>query len=262
MKENLILGILVGFVILLLLILIGWRSGFAVKGQEPSGGLIKGQVTNPEASTRINRSPVDFSESSSRISGRRSSGSSSGCKDECSLNERRCVEGHAQKCGNYDSDDCLEWGSETFCKFGCQNGNCLINGIILSIESYDAQKGEVFTLPININTFEEVYAVHLEMEFDQSIIKANKISEKYLNSEGETYVIEKDGLDNINGRIRYVSTILGESQGVSGSGILIEIEFIALESGESSLNFVKTEILNSHLEYVGIETSEGIVVVS
>ena len=74
-----------------------------------------------------------------------------GCTDECILGNLRCYGSVSQKCGNYDSDSCLEWGddencystgcdgnykvlgycgdgvckvSKTECEFGCSDGSC------------------------------------------------------------------------------------------------------------------------------------------
>lgn len=262
MKTNSLLGVLLGLIIISFLIFIGWRTGFAVKDSEPSEGLTINQITKPEVPlTKINLLPIDSSSGSSSRSSGKSSGDSDDCDDDCSLGAKRCVGDYAQKCGDYDRDDCLEWGNNVLCEFGCQNGDCFGGQVMLDIGSYEAQKGEVFTLPVSINTLEEVYAVHLEIEFDPVVLEVRKIREKYLNEEN-TYIVEKDGLDNILGRISYVSTIIGEQNGVSGSGVLIEIEFVAIGSGESSLNFIKTEILNSDLEYMEIESSEGVVIVN
>jgi hypothetical protein len=262
MKTNSILSALLGLIILFILVLIGWRMSFAVKDTEPSEGLTINSIDNSERTlTKVNSPPIDLSSSSSSGSSSGSSSNSDDCDDDCSLGEKRCVGNYVQECGDYDSDDCLEWGEDILCEFGCQNGNCLGGEVSLYIDSYEAQKGETFTLPININTLEEVYAVHLEIEFDPLILEVKGVREKYLNKES-TYIIEKDSLDNLNGRIRYVSTIIGEQDGVSGSGELIEIEFVAKGTGECSLNFIKTEILNSDLEYMEIETSEGSVIVN
>ena len=50
------------------------------------------------------------------------------CQDECSsINSKRCSNDGYQICGNYDKDDCLEWGSIINCSVNtiCQNGNCV-----------------------------------------------------------------------------------------------------------------------------------------
>ena len=49
-----------------------------------------------------------------------------GCDDECADGSRRCEGEGYQVCGDFDSDDCLEWGPTTDCPSGetCSNGYC------------------------------------------------------------------------------------------------------------------------------------------
>jgi hypothetical protein len=50
------------------------------------------------------------------------------CEDECLFASQRTCSGNGYKiCGNYDSDNCLEWNSVTQCSFGetCNNGYCV-----------------------------------------------------------------------------------------------------------------------------------------
>lgn len=48
------------------------------------------------------------------------------CKSECNQGSRRCTENGYQICGNYDSDNCLEWGQTNFCPNNstCNSGVC------------------------------------------------------------------------------------------------------------------------------------------
>lgn len=58
------------------------------------------------------------------------------CSDECSYGKKRCSGNYVQTCGNYDSDDCLEWGGGIYCSDGCKiidgRPQCIIHDIILS----------------------------------------------------------------------------------------------------------------------------------
>jgi len=50
------------------------------------------------------------------------------CQNECSpAGSKRCSDNGYQICGNYDADECLEWGSITNCLQNtiCQNGICI-----------------------------------------------------------------------------------------------------------------------------------------
>ncbi len=48
------------------------------------------------------------------------------CQNECAETSRQCAGDGYQVCGDYDSDDCLEWGPITSCGDGetCSNGEC------------------------------------------------------------------------------------------------------------------------------------------
>jgi len=48
------------------------------------------------------------------------------CKDECAKGQKQCYENYYQQCGNYDTDNCLEWSSPTNCpeESYCQDGQC------------------------------------------------------------------------------------------------------------------------------------------
>jgi len=51
------------------------------------------------------------------------------CQNECSsTGSKRCSDNGYQVCGNYDADECLEWGSTTNCSVNtiCQDGNCVV----------------------------------------------------------------------------------------------------------------------------------------
>ena len=50
------------------------------------------------------------------------------CSDDCSRGEKRCSGNSVQICGNYDNDNCLEWGGSVSCNQGetCSNGQCTL----------------------------------------------------------------------------------------------------------------------------------------
>jgi hypothetical protein len=53
------------------------------------------------------------------------------CSNECSAGQKRCLDGDAwEECGNYDGDECLEWGgwwscSQSYPGTTCSNGYCV-----------------------------------------------------------------------------------------------------------------------------------------
>ena len=56
-------------------------------------------------------------------------GAAGSCDDECNvLNAKQCSGNGTQKCGDFDEDTCLEWGSVVSCGEGqtCSGGNCAV----------------------------------------------------------------------------------------------------------------------------------------
>ncbi len=49
------------------------------------------------------------------------------CSNECSSGSKQCSGNGVQTCGNYDSDECLEWNSAVACESGkvCSSGECV-----------------------------------------------------------------------------------------------------------------------------------------
>ncbi len=222
MKTLLVLVILIGLVLVFLLGLIGWQTGFLVKDVESAGrDLISGELISQNSD--ITERMIDKTEEIFLRDG--SSGGSS---------------------SNGGSED---------------NHNIIIDyKTKLKIESHNVKEGETFIVGINIDAEEEIYAVHLELEFDPSIVKVNKITEKFINKDSDTYPIIN--IDNSKGKITYASTRFETQNGISGVGILIEIEFIALKNGISNLSFGDVKILNSDLESVEFGLSDGSVKVN
>jgi len=222
MKTLLVLVILIGLVLVFLLGLIGWQTGFLVKDVESAGrDLISGELIaqNSDITERMRDKPEEIF-----LRDGSSGGSSS----------------------NGGSED---------------NHNIIIDyKTKLKIESHNVKEGETFIVGINIDAEEEIYAVHLELEFDPSIVKVNKITEKFINKDSDTYPIIN--IDNSKGKITYASTRFETQNGISGVGILIEIEFIALKNGISNLSFGDVKILNSDLESVEFGLSDGSVKVN
>ncbi len=47
------------------------------------------------------------------------------CSNACEPSgKKRCNNGGVQTCGDYNSDGCLEWGNDSPCELGCENGQC------------------------------------------------------------------------------------------------------------------------------------------
>ena len=67
----------------------------------------------------------------------------SSCNDECNdYGQTKCVGNGWKECGDYDSDNCLEWSSLNKCgnDEACENGECISTGC--SVSEYTCNNGE------------------------------------------------------------------------------------------------------------------------
>ncbi len=115
------------------------------------------------------------------------------------------------------------------------------NSIVISPQQMTVGKGNNFVVQIDINTNKLVYAVQFELIFNPNVLYAVSANEgDFLKKEGNTYPVIK--IDNDAGKIEFVATILGQSEGFKGQGTLVSIEFRSVNKGSSSLQ-VKNIIL-------------------
>jgi endonuclease YncB( thermonuclease family) len=124
------------------------------------------------------------------------------CTNECYyVREKRCSGNYTQICGNYDSDECLEWKKDEYCEYGCLNEMCQQPSEEKYIVSYVID-GDTFVLTnsehvrlIGINAPESSQSCYLEAK--------NKLNELVDDKE---VILEKDVSDkDMYGRLlRYV----------------------------------------------------------
>ncbi|MBW2979340.1 hypothetical protein KY307_01665 [Candidatus Woesearchaeota archaeon] len=64
------------------------------------------------------------------------------CTDECSLGEKQCNGNYLEECGDYDEDECLEFGNPQYCEHGCYNGSCfqIANFTLKGLGTLDVMK--------------------------------------------------------------------------------------------------------------------------
>jgi hypothetical protein len=106
-------------------------------------------------------------------------------------------------------------------------------------------KNEVINIKINSDT--EIFAIHLDLEFDNSAVTINKITENFLKKDvASTYpVIE---IDNSKGTASYASTRFATQEGVSGEGVLISLELANIKNSDHKIKINKIRALGTDLE--------------
>ncbi len=142
----------------------------------------------------------------------------------------------------------------------------------------NVSEGENFTVDIEINTSEGVFAVQIYIYFNSSILSATSVDEGgFLSQDGTNTSMQmcKVGIfgtelcpkvNSTSGEIVFANTRLGSGKGaVTGTGSLATITFNAKGSGTSSLDLRDEDVILSDINVQAIQNvsvTDGIVNVS
>ena len=112
--------------------------------------------------------------------------------------------------------------------------------------------GEVFTINITVTEVTNLYGWEVKLYYDSSILNGTSISEgSFLKGTGETFFEStlNNSYDATHGCIKVFNTLLGETPGANGTGILCTVTFKARDLGISALDLEDTILadINSNL---------------
>ncbi len=116
-------------------------------------------------------------------------------------------------------------------------------------------KAKTASFTVNLENGVNVGSVPFYLEYDPSVFQINEIKEgPFLSGDGRATAF-MTSIDNEKGRAIVGMTRLGSGMGISGSGILISVDIMAVQSGESAIRFThhsvrepSSEPLNSRFE--------------
>ena len=113
--------------------------------------------------------------------------------------------------------------------------------------------GDTFTLDLSAENVFDLAGWQFNIAFDPAVLEAVEVNEgDFLKTEGGTTFFQKGTIDNTTGKITKLSSARLNEDGVSGTGTLLSVTFIAKAGGETQLslsNFqlgsVTGEIINA-----------------
>jgi len=116
--------------------------------------------------------------------------------------------------------------------------------------------GDTFTVDINATGITDLYAFQFDLTFDPTLLSAVSVTEGgFLPSGGTTFFIPGT-VDNVGGDVAATAdSLIGNISGVTGAGILAEIQFTALAPGMSTLSFANEILLDSSLNDITANTT-------
>ena len=116
---------------------------------------------------------------------------------------------------------------------------------------------------MNISSIADLYSFQFDIGFNAAVLSAQSVSEgAFLQTGGSTFFIPGT-IDNVGGTIAFnADTLLGPIPGVTGSGVIATIDFLAIGSGISSVDLANTIFLDSTGANITVSLEGGSVDVS
>ena len=100
--------------------------------------------------------------------------------------------------------------------------------------------GDTFTLDIRAEDITDLAGWQFDITFDLAILEAINVSEgDFLKTDGGTTFFQGGSIDNASGKITGLSAARLSTQGVSGTGVLLQVRFKAKSAGETELTLDK-----------------------
>jgi hypothetical protein len=122
--------------------------------------------------------------------------------------------------------------------------------------SVTANLGQNFSINVNVTGVSDLYGWEFSLNWTATILNVVNVTEgPFLKSGGSTFFYYN--LNATEGHMTVEDTLLGNVQGVSGSGVLATITFNVKSSGQSPLNLYYALLINSSEQVIPCQLTGG-----
>lgn len=109
---------------------------------------------------------------------------------------------------------------------------------LVSPATQDVSIGQTFAVDINIDNIPDLYDYQFSLSFNPAVLMADSITEGALFADTNDSFFIPGAIDNSTGNITLTAdTLLGPVPGVAGPGTIAAVDFTALATGTSSIDF-------------------------
>ena len=122
--------------------------------------------------------------------------------------------------------------------FGFEPGTdyTVSTGVGYTFSQTPIHTGDTFTLNIHADNVSDLAGWQFDIAFDPAILEAINVSEgNFLKTDGGNTFFQGGSIDNAAGKITGLSAIRLSTQGVTGTGTVLQVTFKAKSSGETEL---------------------------
>lgn len=147
----------------------------------------------------------------------------------------------------------------------CASGALALDASTVTVQpaSPSVFQGDNVGLNLVMSGISDLYAYQLDVGFNPSVLSASSVTEgPFLSGGGGTFFFPGT-IDNTAGTISFVAdSLFGVTSGVSGSGVLAAVHFIAIAPGTSSITLFNISALDSFGQGLTVGSVGGLVSVS
>ena len=140
--------------------------------------------------------------------------------------------------------------------FGFESGTeyTVSMGVGYTFSKTPIHLGDTFTLDIRTENISDLAGWQFDIAFDPAALEAVEVTEgDFLKTDGGNTFFQSGSIDNAAGKITGLSAIRLSTQGVTGTGTVLQVTFKAKSSGETELtlqNFEFASITGEHIPAV------------
>lgn len=119
-----------------------------------------------------------------------------------------------------------------------------------------------FVVNVSINTNESVYAISFDVYFNSAVVRATNSSEAgFLRKDGNNVLTALNKINNTSGKISFAVTRTGEVGGVTGTGNIAKLNFIANRT-VTNITISNIQVIDSNLNILTKISSTNATVIS
>lgn len=119
-----------------------------------------------------------------------------------------------------------------------------------------AEVSQVVSVDICVSNVTDLYGWEFKLKWNSTLIDALNITEgNFLRSQNDTLFVVS--MNNTEGYLRAACTLIGNLQGVDGSGALAIIEFETENAGECDFDLYDTKLVNSSEQSINHTVIDG-----
>ena len=131
-----------------------------------------------------------------------------------------------------------------------------VAAIFIYPETSEGNVGENFTIEVKVSNVTDLYGYEFHLRWNSTLLDCVEVSEgPFLKSGGSTFFTYK--INNTKGSIVVDCTLIGNVQGVDGTGTLATVKFYIETIGECPLDLYDTILINSIEESIVHSAIDG-----